>query len=200
MARDSRNSAGIPQENRSTRCSSRQRLPREPVTGALENSGGRSIGGRKTRVLLTGRCRCLPVVRRQFGSGGTPWLRGSVPGPRAQPCSRHMDRQELFTVVVRPVARTPTPEVLLRRRDRPSLCGDDAVRQDCTRRLDGSQKGCQPRRPTRSAKASSASMTSWAIHARLRRPPPARLTMPASSSCSTARWAAESATPVTASA
>lgn len=44
------------------------------------------------------------------------------------------------TVVVRPVPRTPTPEVLPRRRGRPCLCGDVYARQGCARRLDGSQE------------------------------------------------------------
>lgn len=54
----------------------------------------------------------------------------------------------------------------------------------------------QLRRPARSANRSSASITSGAVHTRLRRAAPARTRMPASSSCSTARCAAESATPV----
>lgn len=144
---------------------------------------------------------------RQTGRGSRPRVpvvegqshdRQQRPGSLQEPQPVEIDPHT--TAVVRPVPRTPTPEVLPRRRSRPCLCGDVYARQDCSRRLDGSQEARQSRRPTRSAKASSASMTSWAIHVRLRCPPPARLRMPASSSCSIARWAAESATPVAASA
>ena len=78
----------------------------------------------------------LPPARR----GGRPHL-PLVEGGRdrcqqrsgALQGSQSIEIEPHTTVVVRPVARTPTPEVLPRRRDRASLCGDDAVRQDCTR-------------------------------------------------------------------